>query len=417
MSAADVTSATGGDVCAPWGPYTPRKTSADRGAGSPSSFLSAAAMAPPHPCGRRCRRGIAAAGRRWWRQSGGRRVRRTPRRRQPALGELVGKRRGSASLLPAPVGAGALDHPDDAVAQSPLTRVRLDLDQVGDQVGQGGLDLIDHLKPASRPRPRHRTAGTRLGAGRRTESRAAKPSRPSREGLGGRHRLGDGLLELGAHVGEQLAEQLALGSEVLVEDRLGDPGRLGDVVHRGVVKAPFREDPECDLDELAAPVSGGEAGGHDDGDPSSGLPNGNSRPSPPRVGAPREEGRDRGRRGPPPGRISDDDRRRQDKEPATSAATTAVTMPDERPTTKPTTNRTIATPKNAYPARWPRSAQRASRRRRTITGSLRSVTARRSICACSSRPCHPAQPTAGSIGEGCQVLEADAAVLHDAEQA
>jgi hypothetical protein len=30
------------------------------------------------------------------------------------------------------------------------------------------------------------------------------------------------------------------------------------------VKAPFREDPERDLDELAAPVSGGEAGSHDD---------------------------------------------------------------------------------------------------------------------------------------------------------
>ena len=50
-----------------------------------------------------------------------------------------------------------------------------------------------------------------------------------------------------------------LGLEVLVDQRLGHPGRLGDVVHGGGGVAVLGEEGEGDVEELAAPGVGGEA--------------------------------------------------------------------------------------------------------------------------------------------------------------
>jgi hypothetical protein len=61
---------------------------------------------------------------------------------------------------------------------------------------------------------------------------------------------------VGTDVGEHLAVQVALGSEVLVEHRLGDPGGLGHVVHRRGMEAVLAEHLEGDVEELLAPASG-----------------------------------------------------------------------------------------------------------------------------------------------------------------
>jgi hypothetical protein len=68
--------------------------------------------------------------------------------------------------------------------------------------------------------------------------------------LGGRG-LEDGFLELAADVDEQLREQLPLRREVLVEHGLGDPGRLGDLVHRGAAVAVCGEHGQCPVEQLA----------------------------------------------------------------------------------------------------------------------------------------------------------------------
>ena len=79
-------------------------------------------------------------------------------------------------------------------------------------------------------------------------------------GVGGG--LGDRREQPVADLVEQRPVQLALGLEVLVQHGLGDAGRLGDVVHRGVVVAGPGEDLEGDVEELLAAGGGREAGRH-----------------------------------------------------------------------------------------------------------------------------------------------------------
>ena len=74
-------------------------------------------------------------------------------------------------------------------------------------------------------------------------------------------RLGDHAGQVRADLGEQLQEQLAFGGEVLVEHRLGDARRLGEVVHRGRMKPPLAEDIEGHAQQLAAAGCGGKAHG------------------------------------------------------------------------------------------------------------------------------------------------------------
>ena len=57
---------------------------------------------------------------------------------------------------------------------------------------------------------------------------------------------------------EQREVEVELAGEVLVEHRLGDPGPLGDVVHRGGVVALRDEDLESGLEQLGAPLAAGQ---------------------------------------------------------------------------------------------------------------------------------------------------------------
>lgn len=72
----------------------------------------------------------------------------------------------------------------------------------------------------------------------------------------------DGLLELAAHVAEQLDEQLALRAEVLIEHRLCDPGRLGDLVHRRATEPVLGERRQGAVQQLSATFGCGQAHGH-----------------------------------------------------------------------------------------------------------------------------------------------------------
>jgi hypothetical protein len=77
-----------------------------------------------------------------------------------------------------------------------------------------------------------------------------------------------------AHLGEEMGVELALGGEVLVQDRLGHSGGFGDVAHRGDVEALLREDAERYLEELTTTSCGRQPCGHD-APISVVLPNGN----------------------------------------------------------------------------------------------------------------------------------------------
>ena len=106
-------------------------------------------------------------------------------------------------------------------------------------------------------------------------SRKASPSvdepeeRPEPEsdlvrGVGGLGRgLGDRLEQLRADVVEELEVERPLRGDVLIEHRLGDPGRVGDVVHRGLVEAVLGEQPEGHPEQLGSPAGGRQALGHD----------------------------------------------------------------------------------------------------------------------------------------------------------
>ena len=77
-----------------------------------------------------------------------------------------------------------------------------------------------------------------------------------------RRGLGDRRHESVADLVEERPIQIALGVEVLVEHRLGDAGRLGDVVHRRVVIAVHGERLEGHREDLFTPRGSGEANGH-----------------------------------------------------------------------------------------------------------------------------------------------------------
>ena len=89
-------------------------------------------------------------------------------------------------------------------------------------------------------------------ADRELEVRAESGLHPfpaGRRVLGG---VGEPVEEPAAGVVEELDVQRTLAREVLVENGLGDPGGLGDVVHRGVVEAGAREEVARDREQLLA---------------------------------------------------------------------------------------------------------------------------------------------------------------------
>ena len=72
-------------------------------------------------------------------------------------------------------------------------------------------------------------------------------------------RLGDRLAEVSPDVGQELDEQLALRAEVLVEHRLGDPGGLGDVVHRRCVESVLGEHADRSAQQLFSSLGSRES--------------------------------------------------------------------------------------------------------------------------------------------------------------
>ena len=67
--------------------------------------------------------------------------------------------------------------------------------------------------------------------------------------------LGEGVEQLLSRLGDDLAIEVALGLEVLVEDRLGEARFLGDLVHRGRLEAPLGEDSTGHQQELLASLA------------------------------------------------------------------------------------------------------------------------------------------------------------------
>ena len=136
-------------------------------------------------------------------------------------------------------------------------------------VGQAGV-LVDHVgdhrrrtrwSPGRRARGRparwsgrtRRPAGTRRC--RRRRSRRTPPSSPRRAVLlscGRRQRRAAVVDDRVAGGVEQREVEVELAGEVLVEHRLGDPGPLGDVVHRGGVVALGDEHLERGVEQLGA---------------------------------------------------------------------------------------------------------------------------------------------------------------------
>ena len=155
------------------------------------------------------------------------------------------------------------DRPDDPVGQqaAALLAQAVDDDERGDGVGDVVLDLVG--------------LGAELGvaAGLAGEEDEEPGPVGLDEGEVGTHAvldllagavgLGRGLADLVAEaladVAEQLGEEVALGAEVLVQHRLGDPGGVGDGVHRRALVAVLGELLDRDLQQLLAPLGGGQA--------------------------------------------------------------------------------------------------------------------------------------------------------------
>ena len=110
------------------------------------------------------------------------------------------------------------------------------------------------VSPANRITNPARFSSTKVKYARMPSSTCWRGPSASRGGLA------DLVPEAGADVAEQLGEELALGPEVLVEHRLGDPGGVGDGVHRRALVAVVRELLEGDVEQLLAPLGGGQAG-------------------------------------------------------------------------------------------------------------------------------------------------------------
>src|SRR5207244_8981763 len=92
---------------------------------------------------------------------------------------------------------------------------------------------------------------------------ANEGAEPAAQPLGVVARLDDRLLHLRAQQPQLVADDPAverlLGREVLVEDRLGDPGRVGDRLHGRAPVAVPREQVAGDLEELGTAGGSGEA--------------------------------------------------------------------------------------------------------------------------------------------------------------
>ena len=164
-----------------------------------------------------------------------------------------------------PSAAGALGEPHDRVRQEEsVLVVEIGVDQPRDEVGDDRLDRLDcrrELRVAARAVAEEQLEGAvvigdEMKVGREARLHLLTWSSGSARGRG------DSAQQGLADVVEQLEEQSALGGEVLVQHWLGDPGGVGDVVHRRAVQAAFREQHERRVDQLSTTFGGGKSYGH-----------------------------------------------------------------------------------------------------------------------------------------------------------
>ncbi len=162
--------------------------------------------------------------------------------------------------------ARPLGEAEDAVGQDETAGVvePLDLDQVGDEPGDSGLDG-GHLPgevgvDANSLAEQEPELVTLLVDEAEVGGEAELDLLPGRAGPA--RRLVDDLRQPGPHLPEQLEEEVALRGEVLVEHRLGDPGFGGHRVHRGGLEPVGREDGEGCRQQLFTAFGGGQADLH-----------------------------------------------------------------------------------------------------------------------------------------------------------
>ena len=160
--------------------------------------------------------------------------------------------------------AGALRQPDQCMGEGEAVFVvDVGRDQGSDQFGRPVGDLPEGVgelvvAPRDAAVEQHERVVV-LGDPPEVRLEPAFGLLAARGGLGGGGH--DRRQQPRAHVVDQRLVQLALGVEVLIQHRLGDPRRVGDVVHRCVVVAAAGEDPEGHLEQLLSAGGRGEAGG------------------------------------------------------------------------------------------------------------------------------------------------------------
>ena len=183
-------------------------------------------------------------------------------------GVAAAVRRPSGAVGVQPVAAGPLGHAHHGVGeQQPVLGVEAGVDQRIDGLGDGLLDPAEggpELDVVRRVPAVEEAEGVLV-----VDHELEVPGEPELDllagALGRRGRLHDAVDHGVGEDVEQLEVEGALGLEVLVHERLGDAGGLGDVVHgRGRV-AVLGEEGERHVEELAAPGVGGQPAGRSGG--------------------------------------------------------------------------------------------------------------------------------------------------------
>ena len=153
-------------------------------------------------------------------------------------------------------------HADERVGEDHALFVGAgDLDERRDRFDDGVEDLLDDARELGigADRRAEQQPERRAVTDRETEVGAEPELDPFATRRGAARRFGEQREQLPPGVFEELDVERPLAREVLVQHRLRDAGRLGDLVHRGCVEALLREAVARDVEELLAALIGGQA--------------------------------------------------------------------------------------------------------------------------------------------------------------